>query len=507
MNEPIPFAASSGAAAQSEARKVKNLEQPSEPPSRARRLRTRRLKTEDLQLGPIRAHAYHTALGELECDVEDLSLSGMALLVPHASSDCSVALLGDRLDALEVRCSHGVIFRGTAIVRRVTERSDALVLGIEVQAHGLDLAELYRLGTRFSFAERLQAVVSGDDGIIGQEFKAWVADLRTYLERTQGFLDAEERLLENLDRYSREQALQTYMEEAAPRVIERLNTSSTELRQMVQDLGEEQHQAHRAYYKSQLLPLMQMSPLLRRASTKPLGYAGDYEMMNMLYRDPAEGTSLFAKVLNMYGSQEPAARAVVNRLDYLGDKIRKAVQVRGRVRVASIGCGPAREIAVLLEKSPELGQYLDIALIDQEERVLKYCERTLAPLIQQTGVRVHFIRESVRRLLAGRGLGDALGQRELIYSAGLFDYLDARSFVALLGALYGALSPTGHLVVGNYSDTNPSRYYMEYCLDWYLIHRGEEDLRALASRLAPAPSRVTVDSEPLGVNIFLNLWK
>ena len=35
-----------------------------------------------------------------------------------------------------------------------------------------------------------------------------------------------------------------------------------------------------------------------RAYTKPLGYAGDYEVVNMMLRDPFEGDSLFAKVIN-----------------------------------------------------------------------------------------------------------------------------------------------------------------------------------------------------------------
>jgi extracellular factor (EF) 3-hydroxypalmitic acid methyl ester biosynthesis protein len=490
-----------------EARGANPSDQQDQSAPRPRRLRTRRLKTEDLQLGDIRARAHHSTLGELQCAVEDLSLNGMALLVPRAASRESVALLGDRLDSLEVRCEAGIIFRGSASVRRVSERPDALVLGIEVHPQGLDLAELYRLGTRYGFAERLQAVVSNDDDGVSQDFKAWVADLRSYLERTREFLNAEEALLENLDQYSRQQALDTYLEEAGARVVERLNLASRELCALVSDLSEEQHQAHRAYYRTRVLPLMQVSPLLRRASMKPLGYAGDYEMMNMLYRDPAEGPTLFSRVVNLYGAQEPAARAVVNRLGYLGAKIRQAVQVRGRVRVASIGCGPARELALLLEESPELGQYLDVALIDQEERVLTYCERTLAPLIHKTGLKVHFIRESVRRLLVGRGLSEALGQRELVYSAGLFDYLDGRSFGALLSVLYDALTPTGQLVVGNYSEQNPSRFFMEYCLDWYLIHRTREQLAAFADALSPKPSRVAVEGEPLGVNIFLNLWK
>ena len=139
---------------------------------------------------------------------------------------------------------------------------------------------------------------------------------------------------------------------------------------------------------------------------KPLGYAGDYEMMNMLYRDHAEGDSLFGRALNLYAAQEGAARANINRLEYLSKKIRAAIEVRGRVRVASIGCGPARELSVLLQESPELGPYIDVALIDQEERVLTYCERTLSPIAMRTGAKVHFERrrQHARQIYVNRQL-------------------------------------------------------------------------------------------------------
>lgn len=474
---------------------------------RQRRLRTRRIRTEDLKLGRLGARARHATLGNIECAVEDLSLTGMALIVKGPALGAALVLMGDRLERLEVTCDAGFIYEGSANVRRVSQGEGALVLGIELESNGIDLARLYRMGTQHSFGERLKVVLEGAEDELSQEFKAWVADLRTYLERSRAFLEGEQRALEDLDSYSREQALAAYLEEAAPQVVARLASASRELAALVGHLGDDQHAPYRTYYKSHLLPLMQESPLLRRSFTKPLGHAGDYEVMNMLYRDHAEGASLFGRVLNMYAGQEPVAQGVVNRLDYLGSKIQRGVEVRGRLRIASIGCGPAREITRLLEQRPDLGKHLEIALIDQEERVLTFCERTLAPLANQTGAKIHFIRESVRHLLTARELRAALGERDLIYSAGLFDYLNQRSFASLLGTLYEALVPSGHLIVGNVAMNNPSRYFMEYCLEWYLIHRTPADLLAFAAELRPAPSRATVESEPLGVNLFLNVWK
>lgn len=484
-----------------------SLELPSGELRRPRRLRARRVRVDELQLDGLEASARHGTLGNLTAVVEDLSLTGAALLLANGAAKSSLVLTGDRLERVRITCREAVLYEGDAHVRRATERASDLVLGIEVQSGTIDLSEGYRLGTRHSFSERLLGAFEPQEDEVSDTFKVWVNNLRTSLERMKTFLDAEERSLANLDLFTREETLATYQDAAAPRLIERLNAASGELTELVSGLPEEQHPLYRSYYKSQILPLIVHSPLLRRAFTKPLGYAGDYEMMNMLYRKHAEGDSLFGKVLNLYAAQERAAQANINRLAYLSDKIRAAIEARGSIRLASIGCGPARELSVLLEQSPELGQYIDVALIDQEERVLTYCERTLSALAAKTGLKVHFIRESVRRLLTAKKLRDALGERDFIYSAGLFDYLNQRSFSALLSVLYEALAPRGHLVVGNVALDNPSRYFMEYCLDWFLIHRSPEELLGFARALTPTPVRVEVDAEPSGVNLFLRIWK
>jgi extracellular factor (EF) 3-hydroxypalmitic acid methyl ester biosynthesis protein len=480
------------------------------PPSearRARRLRARRVRIEELQLEGLAAKARHATLGMIDTRVEDLSLTGAALVITDAGPRAGLVLTGDRLERMRIVCRDSVLYEGDANVRRIAERGNDLVLGIELQSSTVDFSELYRLGTRHSFSERLDAVLDPHDDVVPNEFKVWVNDQRSALEKLKKFLDFEERALDNIDLFTRQQTLRTYLEEIGPRVVESMNTASRELRQLVGGLSEEQHSSCRKYYKAELHHLILHSPFMKRAYTKPLGYAGDYEMMNMLYRDHAEGDSLFAKAMNLYATQEGAAQANVNRLDYLCARIRAAVEARGHVRLASIGCGPARELAVLLDQNPELGRHLDVALIDQEERVLVYCERTLSPLAAKTGVKLHFIRESVRRLLGAKKLKDALGERDLIYSAGLFDYLNQRSFSALLAGLYDALGPSGHLCVGNVGSHNPTRHTMEYLLDWFLIHRSPAELEEFARALKPSPKRVEVDAEPSGVNLFLRIWK
>lgn len=477
---------------------------PSPSADRTPRLRARRIPVDISTLGPVRATMSHGELGALEGDVKDLSLHGVAVEIPPQAGP--VLFTGDRLEDLEVRAGDRLLFRGKGAIRRVSENAEKVTLGIELEDDGLDLAELRRHEARHNFAQRLQGLDAiGRYAEVKPAFKAWVADLHGYLALTKEFLGEEEQAIASDDQLTRLETEKQYLAELAPRFVADMVRLYEQLPPLVAELTEPEHTVYRAYFRLHVLPLLNESPLLRRSFEKPLGYAGDYEMMNMLYRDHAEGPSLFAKALNIYGASESAAQANINRIEYLGARIREEIAARPgkRIRIASIGCGPAREIAALLQTSPDLGQRLDIALIDQEERSMEFCERTLAPLARSTGAKIHFVRESVRRLISTRRLGEALGERELIYSAGLFDYISDRGFGALLNVLYGALTEGGTLAIGNVALHNPSRYMMEYYLDWFLIHRTPEQLQAYGEALRPEASSVRIDAEPTGVNLFL----
>src|SRR5262249_48777578 len=90
--------------------------------------------------------------------------------------------------------------------------------------------------------------------------------------------------------------------------------------------------AHRAFSRRQLHPLLLCSPFVYRTFQKPLGYAGDYEMVNMIARDPYEGSSLFAKAINLWFLKQPPAEAHRNRVEFLKEKL-----IAESVRMSSQG--------------------------------------------------------------------------------------------------------------------------------------------------------------------------
>lgn len=482
--------------------------QPAAEPDRSRPLRARRLRTPDLKLA-LTAQGTHAALGAFQGAVVDLSSHGVAVRVAGCAGSAHLLILGDRLDHLALHQDLEQLHRGGAYLRRVERQGQDLLLGLELDPEPLDLGRIYRLSSRASALERWQeALRQGGHDETSAAFKGWLFDLRMHLETAKQFLDLEERALAPADLYTRQRARQDLLDALAPEIIARMDRAGQELHALVDGLDAAAHEAHRRLLKTRLVPLLEASPFLRRAFEKPLGYAGDFEMMNMLYRDHAEGDTLFGQALNLWATQTPVAQANINRLSLIEDRLRGAMgQAKGRLKAMSIGCGPAQELRALLEASPELGPRLDVGLIDQGEDAITYCERTLGPLAARTGARVTFHRESIRRFLSVREPERTFGQRHFIYSGGLFDYLGDRAYKVLLQVLYDALLPGGRLLLGNVAAHNPSRWAMAYFVDWVVIHRSPEDLRALAASLRPGPSEIRIEAEPSGVNLFLHVVK
>ena len=86
------------------------------------------------------------------------------------------------------------------------------------------------------------------------------------------------------------------------------------------------------------------APFYRQIIAKPNGYAGDAEMMQMIYRDDFEGQTPFGMLLHKHATSTASCQAVRNRKDFLIDQIRKLESGK----VLSLAAGPAEEIKTFL---------------------------------------------------------------------------------------------------------------------------------------------------------------
>jgi extracellular factor (EF) 3-hydroxypalmitic acid methyl ester biosynthesis protein len=279
-------------------------------------------------------------------------------------------------------------------------------------------------------------------------------------------------------------------------------------------IPEELQALYRSYIQRQLHPLVLCSPFAFRTVHKPLGYAGDYEMVNMLLRDPHEGPSLFGKVLNRWFIKQPPAEAHRNRIKYLTQKLyeetaRMAAQGK-MARIFNLGCGPSQEIQEFLIQH-EVSNHAHFTLLDFNEETIRFATAILSELKQRhcRSTVLEFVKKSVGQVLKGRGIkiqDPTAGKYDFIYCAGLFDYLSDAICKHLLNLFYDMLAPGGLLVATNVDVYNPIRHWLGDILEWHLVYRNGEQFRRLQPDGA-SPDEVNVIADITGVNIFLEVRK
>jgi SAM-dependent methyltransferase len=235
------------------------------------------------------------------------------------------------------------------------------------------------------------------------------------------------------------------------------------------------------------------SPFVHRLQQWPRGYAGDFETVEWLCdaRNRAEpGTVPWA--IEHCALQSPIAQQHRNKVSHQARTILGAVLARPEARILSVGCGGCRDLSLIQDYVPETSG--TFVLVDQDEAALAFARDRLDGL----GGRCHLVQGRVPRVLAQVR---ALGPFDLAVAGGLFDYLPDRWAVATLAALRPLLAPSGRVLFSNIACGNPFRPWIEYLADWFLIERGEADVRRLleAAGYDAAGAHVSRDSTGLAL--------
>jgi len=84
------------------------------------------------------------------------------------------------------------------------------------------------------------------------------------------------------------------------------------------------------------------APFFRRSYEKPRGYAGDFELMEMLYDARVEGETPFARLLQEHFMRGEGPRSVRSRRDYLRNLLMTWVAEGRARRVLSVAAGSDR---------------------------------------------------------------------------------------------------------------------------------------------------------------------
>lgn len=429
------------------------------------------------------------------------------------SYDLAVVLrTSEVLSPFQIKLRDEVIYSGKAVVRNLVSTGFATVCELTLEESGWQSAPISTGGLQAKdVTARFAGFVESWKRFhqVRPEMKIVVADLQSFLTQLRIWTEQLEFELRGVKASERLLAEKQIAEQLGNSAFPFLDELFDQLERTASRFGEELEPMHAEFVRRQIHPLILCSPFADRTVHKPLGYAGDYEVVNMILRDPHEGSSLYARLINRWFIKQPPAEAHRNRVHYLSRRLLEEAarcSVNSKpTRIFNLGCGPAKEIQDFMTEQA-VSNHAEFTLLDFNEETVTHSRSVLESVRNRNNRKtvLNFQKKSVAQVLRTRDT-DAAGY-DMVYCAGLFDYLSDAVCVRLMNIFYDMLAPGGLLLVTNVDSGNPIRHWLEDVLDWHLIYRDGAGMRALKPERASIDD-MTVCADYTGVNLFLEVRK
>lgn len=250
-----------------------------------------------------------------------------------------------------------------------------------------------------------------------------------------------------------------------------------------------------------LRELVHQDPFTYRAYHKPRGYAGDAVMMDYIYGreelwSPPETTELGGHIFD-FTTSAPASAGVRARRGYIANALDQAADEYHYPHVLSVASGHCRE--AMMTAAVRRRKFGRFVALDADSRSLEEVQRSLGPFGVET------LQLRIARLLAAR---TDIGTYDVIYSLGLYDYLEEPLARGLTSRLFSMLRPGGRLILANFLPNIRDIGYMEAYMDWRLVYRTRHDMIDMTVEIPqPLLQEVKLHAEENQNIIFLEITK
>ena len=456
----------------------------------------------------------------------------------------SIVQLSEVLTELKINQGNRETYSGRAVVTGLLNTGLVLIVSASLVDPWSDLKGLEPGPILRSFVRDFVSDWEESIGSLSKPFRLAVDNLQNYLHELSRWLEYWENDAGIRESDAGHERVLEFVVDVDREVEPRFSALNGDFEQATQELSRAEIPVHRAFAQRELHPLLMSSPFMNRAFNKPLGYAGDYEMVRMMLSEPWEGSTTFAKLVNAAALRHDAPAAHRNRISLLERALcfetqralNKSERPPGsnnghsgkngsssrmdstmsspidgpkRIKILNIGCGPAVEIRQFAKNSP-LADSVDFHLVDFNQETLDHVQRTLIPEAvgtrSQIGIQTEqrSVHEIIQMSMEKRE-SDAQfdNDYDMVYCAGLFDYFRDTTCGFLVELFYSWVKPGGLVLVTNVTPAHSSIGIMGLVLDWNLELRDATQMRNLAPELGA--QRTYVDDT--GVNIFLEIRK
>ena len=427
-------------------------------------------------------------------------------LVMEIYNPYSIVQVSEVLSDLVIRSGERAIYQGKAVVESLLNTGLMAVVSLALVDEWSELNAIRR--SDVSVREEASRFVNdwGTRFRIRESYQVTISEFRAFLSETARWIDQAD-MSPVLPREADGRLRADVFNELAEPIMLKGADYFVWLEQEGAAVPLDDSVAHRSFAQAALHPLLLRAPFVYRTFAKPLGYAGDYEMVNQILADPQQGSSTYFQIINAFFLKADVAEAHRNRIDILVERLNRAAleakHENRKIKILNVACGPAVEIQRFVA-SCENADWLEFTLLDFSEPTLDYTSAQIARAVEVGGraVSVKYVQESVHHLLkrAARSADD-LNQEtyDFVYCAGLFDYLTDKVCSRLLDYFVARTRPDGKVMVTNVHSQNPQKNVMEHLLEWHLIYRDEAGLEAV---LPEKRQDTQIYLDKTGVNLF-----
>lgn len=421
----------------------------------------------------------------------------------------SLIQLSEVLQEISVMRGERVIYRGRGVVTSLVTTGLMVIASVTLIDSWSNLEHLEPGPALHNEISRF--INDWEEGLkLSEGYQLAVNKFSDFLSGTSRWIEEAETAIVGND--SNPEKASRFRESIEKPVAEKLTELLNQFQTEANRIPDEESVLYKAFARRELHPYMLCAPFLWRSYYKPLGYAGDYEMVNMMLQEsPSVGTTTYAKIFHDLTTSVKACIAHRNRVKILerqlAEEAERVTDEEQRIFTAlSVACGPAIEAQRFI-RNHEVASQCAIHLMDFNDETLQYTTRRVHEAMEQTGRKpaVKFIQKSIDDLLKNIHLESEgfLPSYDMIYCGGLFDYFPDNVCRNLLSLYYRWIRPGGLLVATNVHPNNPDIAMMEHLLEWYLIYRDEKHLASLA----PKGTDAEVFADETGVNVFLTIRK
>lgn len=214
---------------------------------------------------------------------------------------------------------------------------------------------------------------------------------------------------------------------------------------------------------------------------KPLGYAGDYKIIDDIYLNNPVTTG-YGRLFDNYYQMTSMCVAVRNRKEDFKRLIIDFVNKKRKnpVNIMNLGCGSCREIKEMMVSEILLNKKIFFDCYDFEQKAIDYAKKLLNGISN-----TKFIKQNILRIAAAKDIRIVINKKyDLVYSTGFFDYLNEKVATRLLQNLRKLLKTNGILIVSSVRDkySNPTFHYMDWAGEWELIYRTGDEFKKIFTK-------------------------